>query len=191
METKGLLLGVSRWQRLRAVFARTSEACPVARARRWETVSQPQLSGLSWPPRILAVAAFGLMTSACVPEAEAPKLQPPPGSSAKVALEEFIIAAATAKVIGETCTGYGIQKGFNNSRSLSAQYVGAMRQQGYSEAEMKRAVDRISAWETTERAFERLTAAGVKDGDVASLCRYGKREIAKGSAIGKLLRLKA
>ena len=190
METGGLLLGVSRWQRLRAAFARTSEACPVTNAGRGETVSQPKLFGLGWSPRMLVVVAFGLMTSACVPEAETPKLQPPPGASAQLALEEFIIAAATAKVIGETCTGYGIQKGFNNSRSLSAQYVGAMRQQGYSQAEMKRAVVRISAWETTERAFKRLTAAGVKDGDVASLCRYGKREIAKGSAIGKLLRLR-
>lgn len=190
MGTGGLLLGVSRWQRLRAAFARTSEACPVASAGRRETAFLPKLIGLGGSPRMLVVVAFGLMTSACVPEAEAPKLQPPPGASAKLALEEFIIAAATAKVIGETCTGYGIQKGFNNSRSLSAQYVGAMRQQGYSQAEMKRAVDRISAWETTERAFERLTAAGVKDGDVASLCRYGKREIAKGSAIGKLLRLR-
>ena len=128
------------------------------------------------------------MISACVPTTDVPKLQPPADVTAQTALEEFMFTVSAAKLVGDRCGGYGIRKAFNGTNPLVLQYIAEMRAQGYSQAELEQAADRLTALDTTNRAIERLTAAGVRDGDLPSLCSYGQREIAKGSAVGKLLR---
>jgi Family of unknown function (DUF5333) len=184
-KAKGLQLAVLGRRQLRAALANAPEAGPGTYGK---TGVVAKADGRWWRPNAVCVLAFGLMTSACVPTTDVPKLQPPADVTAQTALEEFMFTVSAAKLVGDRCGGYGIRKAFNGTNPLVLQYIAEMREQGYSQAELEQAADRLTAIDTTNRAIERLTAAGVRDGDLPSLCSYGQREIAKGSAVGKLLR---
>jgi hypothetical protein len=138
--------------------------------------------------RPMAAIVLGLAVSACVPETTTPRILPPPGASPRQAMEEFVIAVATADVVGDACGTYGIRKNYNDTDTLIRSYILELYEQGYSLQELERAVDTASVASAGQKSIRRLQAAGVRQGDLASLCRYGKAEMAKGSAIGRLLR---
>ncbi len=137
----------------------------------------------------LAGLTLCLGLGACVPEGGSVTLSPPKGASVERSLEEFAVALATAETVGDYCRSYGIRKTYSNANDLSFDYARKLRDQGYSQAEISRAADRLSTGGSAQKAIDRLQARGVREGDVASLCRYGKDEIAKGSTVGQLLRV--
>lgn len=139
--------------------------------------------------RPLGVAALCLGLGACVPEDSAVTLSPAKGASVEKSLGDFAIAVATAQTIDDYCRPYGLRKAFSNPDQLSYDYARKLRAQGYTQAEIAAAADRLSAGNTADLAIKRLQARGVKEGDVASLCRYGKEEVAKGTTVGQLLRV--
>lgn len=141
--------------------------------------------------RGVAFMAFGLLLAACVEDTGSVSIAPAPGASAASAIEGFVIAAATADVIGDTCAGAGIRKGYSSVDALLNSYVRNLQRAGYSEAELLSAVDGLNYDRVGETAIARLKARGVREGDTESLCRYGRDEIARGSAIGKLLKVTA
>lgn len=139
--------------------------------------------------RGVAALACGLMLTACVEDTGSVSVAPAPGASAASAIEGFVIAAATADVIGDTCAGAGIRKGYSSLDAILDSYVRNLARAGYSEAELLRAADGLNYDRIGDTAIARLKARGVREGDTASLCRYGRAEIARGSAIGKLLKV--
>jgi hypothetical protein len=137
--------------------------------------------------RRAGLLAMTLTLGACVAETPSVTLAPPPGASAERALEEFIITVVTVDLIDERCRSTGLKKTYGNTDRLIESYVLGLQKQGYSLPEIERAVDRLSVDRTAITALKRVEARGVEIGDDASLCRYGRKEIAAGSAIGKLL----
>lgn len=139
--------------------------------------------------RGVAFLAFGLMLTACVEETGSVSVAPAPGASAASAIETFVITVATADVIGDTCAGEGIAKGYSSMDALLDSYVRNLQRAGYDGNEVLRAVERLNYDRVGETAVARLKARGVREGDTASLCRYGRDEIARGTAVGKLLKV--
>jgi hypothetical protein len=131
--------------------------------------------------------ALSLMLGACVPETPSVTLAPPKGNSAERALEEFIITVVTVDLIDERCRSEGLRKTYTNADVLIERYVRGMQKQGFSLQEIERAVDRLPIDATAVKALRRVEARGVQIGDDASLCRYGKKEFAARSPIGRLL----
>jgi uncharacterized protein (DUF849 family) len=142
-------------------------------------------------PRLRGVAflALGLFLTACVEDTPSVSIAPAKGASAASAVESFVITVATADVIGDNCGDAGIRRGYSSVDALLDSYVRNLSRSGYSEAELVRAVDGLSYDRVGDTAVARLRARGVRQGDTASLCRYGRDEIARGSAIGKLLKV--
>jgi hypothetical protein len=138
--------------------------------------------------RLLVGLAAGLTLGACVPETSGVAVQPPPGASADRAMEEFVIAVATAESLAGNCGAYGIRKSYGSTVGLIDSYANALAKQGYSRQELVAAINRMPQDAIASRAVARLKARGVRQGDLDSLCRYGLNEIAAGSAVGKLLR---
>jgi Family of unknown function (DUF5333) len=147
------------------------------------------------PPRRRPVAllsragfvAMALTLGACVAETPSVTLAPPAGASAERALDEFIITVVTVDLIDERCRSTGLRKTYGNTDRLIESYVLGLQKQGYSLPEIERAVDGLQVERMAVTALKRVEARGVEIGDDASLCRYGRKEIAAGSAIGKLL----
>jgi uncharacterized protein (DUF849 family) len=139
--------------------------------------------------RGFGLLALGAMLAGCVEETPSVSVAPPKGVSAASAVESFIIAVATADVIGDRCGAAGIRKGFSSVDALVDSYTRNLVRAGYSEEELVRAVDGLSYDRVGEKAVARLKSQGVREGDTASLCRYGVNEIAAGSAVGRLLRI--
>ena len=142
------------------------------------------------PVALLRRAGFlglALTLGACVAETPSVTLAPPPGASAERALEEFIITVVTVDLIDERCRSTGLKKTYGNTDRLIESYVLGLQKQGYSLPEIERAVDGLQVERTAVTALKRVEARGVEVGNDASLCRYGRKEIAAGSAIGKLL----
>ncbi|NJM83057.1 MAG: DUF5333 domain-containing protein [Tabrizicola sp.] len=144
--------------------------------------------GASRLPGRVGMLTLGLLLGGCVDEQGPVSVAPPKGASAELALEEFAIAVATAEVIGDNCAPFGIKRAYRSSDTLIVDYVGGLQKQGYSLPEIERAVDSLSTEASISKAKRRAAAQGVREGDVASLCRYGNSEIAAGSTIGRLLR---
>jgi hypothetical protein len=138
--------------------------------------------------RRLGLVALCLGLAACAPEGGSVTLSPPKGASVEHALQEFAIAVAAADTVDRFCRSYGLRKTFGNADQLSADYARKLREQGHTQAEIAAAASRLSRNGSSAKAVERLKAGGVRENDTASLCRYGREEIAKGSAIGQLLR---
>lgn len=139
--------------------------------------------------RGMGAVTLCLGLAACQPETGSVTLSPPQGASVERALEDFALALATAETVSEYCRPYGIRKTYSNADALSFDYARKLREQGYSQAEIARAADRLQLGNSAQMAIDRLQARGVREGDVGSLCRYGKEEVAKGSTVGKLLRV--
>jgi hypothetical protein len=137
--------------------------------------------------RRLSFLATGLVLCACVSETPSVTLAPPKGSSAERALEEFIITVVTVDLIDERCRSEGLRKTYSNADALIERYVRGMQKQGFSLQEIERAVDRLPIDATAVKALRRVESRGVQIGDDASLCRYGKKEVAARSPIGRLL----
>lgn len=133
--------------------------------------------------------AVCLMVGACVPETPVPTVTYPASTSVDRSLEDFAIVAASAEIVAEFCGSSGIRRNFTNTDALARSYVMGALDQGHSLEELEAALARVSMTEAAKKAIRRLEAQGVRTGDIGSLCRYGKSEIAKGSAVGKLLRL--
>ena len=131
--------------------------------------------------------AMALTLGACVAETPSVSLAPPVGASAERALEEFIITVVTVDLIDERCRSTGLKKTYGNTDRLIESYVLGLQKQGYSLPEIEKAVDQLQIERTAVKALKRAEARGVEVGNDASLCRYGRKEIASGSAIGKLL----
>ncbi len=144
------------------------------------------------PKALLRRAGFLAITltlGACVAETPSVTLAPPQGASAERALEEFVITVATVDLIDERCRSTGLRKTYADPDPLIARYVRGMQAQGYSLPEIERALDRLSIDAVALKAVQRAKARGVEVGNDASLCRYGRAEVAKGSAIGSLLKV--
>jgi hypothetical protein len=137
--------------------------------------------------RRAGVLGLVLALGACVAETPSVTLAPPAGASAERALEEFIITVVTVDLIDERCSDTGLKKTYGSSDRLIESYVLGLQNQGYSLPEIERAVDGLQVERTAIKALKRVEARGVEIGNDASLCRYGRKEIAAGSAIGKLL----
>jgi Family of unknown function (DUF5333) len=139
--------------------------------------------------RGVAFLALGLLLTACVEDTGSVSVAPAPGASAASAIENFVITVATADVIGDNCGAAGIAKGYSSMDALLDGYVRNLQRAGYDGNEVLRAVDGLNYDRVGNTAITRLKARGVRQGDTASLCRYGRDEIARGSAIGKLLKV--
>ncbi len=137
--------------------------------------------------RRIGFVAVGLFLAACVPETDTVALAPPKGVSADRALEEFAITVATADTVGDYCRSFGIRKNFSSTDRLISRYVSELQAQGYSLQQLQSALNRVSVTSAGSKAIQRLEARGVRQNNLASLCRYGRQEIAAGSAIGRLL----
>jgi hypothetical protein len=139
--------------------------------------------------RPLGVAALCLGVSACAPEGGSVTLSPAKGAPVERSLRDFAIAVATAQTIDDYCRSSGVRKAFSNPDQLSYDYARKLRAQGYTQAEIGAAANRLAASNAADLAIKQLQARGVREGDVASLCRYGKEEVARGSTVGQLLRV--
>ncbi len=139
--------------------------------------------------RMLAPGALALMLAACVDgDTNPPSFTAPQGASARQALEGFAITLAVADVIGDNCRDYGIRKNYSSTRSLIRSYTDNLIRQGYSPQELERATQTLSPVAGAGKAVDYVKARGAREGDRASLCRVGQREIASGTSVGRLLR---
>ncbi len=141
--------------------------------------------------RILAFGVSGLLLAGCVPETSSPNIRPAEGVSAERALEEFLLVLVTADIIADQCQAYGIRKNYDSSDQVIDRYATTLQNEGYSEPELRQAMQRLSVDAVAKKGFARMRAKGVRDGDVGSLCQFGKNEIASDTAIGRLLRIDA
>ena len=100
---------------------------------------------------------------------------------------EGLIAVGIAYEISEVCPQIGPRRlrGLNYLFSLK----GIARDLGYSEAQIDAFVDSKSEQDRLEAiARTRLQQLGAQPGDAASHCAVGRAEMARDSAIGRLLR---
>ena len=139
-----------------------------------------------WGAGILAAA---MLLQACVEAQPTVSVSPPKGASAESALEEFAIMVATADVLGDYCRSYGIRKAYSSRDRLVADYLDKLMRAGYSRTELMQAADRLSTQAAIRKAHARLKAAGVREKDPDSFCRYGLKEIAADRPVGKLLQV--
>lgn len=139
--------------------------------------------------RSLAALALVLGLGACVQETSSVSINPPKGASAEQAVREFTVMIAVAETIDLYCRPYGVRKTFGDFRQTTFDYARKLMEQGFSEAELERAIAPPAREAALNEAIRRLEAGGVRQNDVGSLCRYGKNEIAKGTPTGQLLRL--
>jgi Family of unknown function (DUF5333) len=147
---------------------------------------------LRLPVALLRRAGFlglALTLGACVAETPSVALAPPQGASAERALQEFVIIIATVDLIDGRCRATGLGKTYSDPGGLIDRYVVGMQAQGYSLPEIERALDGLSTDAMAIKALERVEARGVEIGNDASLCRFGRAEVARGSAVGSLLKV--
>jgi uncharacterized protein (DUF849 family) len=154
---------------------------PIGQARVPVPRATPNLRGFG-------LLALAMMLAACVDETQSVSIAPAKGVSAASAVESFVITVATADSIADNCRDAGIRMGYSSVDALLDSYVRNLVRAGYSEGELLRAVDGLSYDRVGDKAIARLKARGVRQGDTASLCQYGRNEIAAGSAVGRLLR---
>lgn len=102
-------------------------------------------------------------------------------------ITEALISVGIAYEISQVCgeidarilRGIGVLNGLKSTA----------RQLGYTEAEIDAFTDSRTEQDRLEGiARARLEAMGARPGDAASHCAVGRAEMAKGSAIGRLLR---
>ena len=117
------------------------------------------------------------------------------GSSAQAGLgdepsiTEGLIAVGMALEISETCDAIDARKvrGFTTLMNLK----GRAQALGYSDAEIDAYIDDDAERARLEGiARERLAAAGAAPGDEAGHCAAGRRAVATGGAVGRLLRVR-
>ena len=102
-------------------------------------------------------------------------------------INEQLIAAAAGDMLRKTCPT--LQARAIVVFTKLAQLESYARAKGYTEAEVTVFLkDRIQKARVKSAAVAYLASAGVKPADVASYCKAGLAEIAKGTLTGSLLR---
>lgn len=102
-------------------------------------------------------------------------------------ITEGIIAVGMAYEISEQCSSISARRlrGINYLYSLKGVASGL----GYTDAEIEAYIDNKAEEQRLEAiARQRLAAMGARAGDADSYCAVGRAEIAKGGAVGRLLR---
>ena len=130
-------------------------------------------------PFILVAAAAGVMLAG--------NLSAKPALKDVAHVREGIIAAGIAYEISQQCGDISARllRGYNYLNSLKDH----ARDLGYTEAEIDAYVDDDAEKDRHEGiARERLADMGAVTGQAATYCTVGRTEIARGSAIGQLLR---
>lgn len=138
--------------------------------------------------RIKVLAIVGaLALAAC--DAPQTSLQAKPGQTAQQAVDTVLQVRAISLVVGVACRNRGITLRDTNFQAAVARDVRNLTRQGYSLAELERANKRANQNDRlTKNAIRYLQARGVRKNDPASLCAYGRREMAAGTAVGRLLK---
>jgi len=123
----------------------------------------------------VSVAIVALALTGCVSQ--------PTGVQAQ--FEAFAATATTAEIMGDICPQYEIR---GSLESLTEGFVDQMLAAGYSELEILEGIEATSEQLVVDAVIAEMGRQGVTPGDNAALCSYADREVAAGSAIGRLLR---
>ena len=105
------------------------------------------------------------------------------------AITEGLIAVGIAYEIGEVCPSIDGRTLRGLGRLMSLR--GRAKALGYSESEIEAFVDDDAEKDRLEAvARDRLARMGARPGDAASHCAVGRAEVARGSAVGRLLKVR-
>ena len=106
-------------------------------------------------------------------------------SGVQAQFESFAASASTAEIMADICPQYRMRQSLE---VLTEGFVAQMATAGYSEAEILQGIEATPEDRVIEAVIAEMSAQGVTPGDQAALCAYADREVAAGSAIGRLLR---
>lgn len=112
------------------------------------------------------------------------------GQTAQQAVDTVLQVRAISLVVGVACRGQGITLRDADYRAAVARDVRNLAAQGYALADLERASKRANLNDRlTKNAIRYLEARGVRKDDPETLCAYGRREMAAGTAVGRLLKM--
>ena len=131
--------------------------------------------------------ALGLITgiAACT---ETTTIAVPAGLSTAQAFETVVFPRAIAVVVSNNCTTHGVTLREPDWQTGANRDVAGMVAKGYSSSEIIRVNTAARKRALTRKAISYLKGRGVVPRDIASLCKFGRDEIAKGTTIGRLLK---
>lgn len=116
-------------------------------------------------------------------------LRAAPGSTAQGAVNAVLITRAEALFIAAVCNKRGIALRDTNYRAALTRDVRSLNQQGFTLPELDKAAKRATGnQQLAKAAVARLKAKGARRNDPASICAVGRREMAAGTAVGRLLK---
>ena len=133
---------------------------------------------------MVGVAAVTVLVGACVSSGVVPRWEIPPGVSPAESAEEFGQNLGMARAIGALCGGYGISQTYNDTREVAGYFEFDLAAKSYTEAEKQQISDRFfKAYNFTVDSY-----ASRPTGDIDSLCKRARQDIANGSELGRFLR---
>ncbi|WP_163025777.1 DUF5333 family protein [Chachezhania antarctica] len=140
------------------------------------------------PVRIFFAGALAAALASCT-ATPVPVMAPPPGATAKTAVESYIRVVSTAQAIAESCSAYGITLAFDDRDAMTQAYIAQLIDAGFTQAEIETAFNTINRDRISADAVRYMDERGAKKGDRESFCAVGASEIEKGTAVGRLLSL--
>lgn len=134
------------------------------------------------------VVVGALILAGCA-EPGATSLKAREGQKVQEAVDTVLQVRALSLVVSAACRSEGISLRDANYAASVKRDVRNLTKQGYTIEELDRAAKTANRdGRLTKNAVAYLQARGVKYGDRASICAYGRKEMAAGSAVGRLLK---
>lgn len=107
------------------------------------------------------------------------------GGTAAAQVDSFIADTATAELIASECPSLSMR---SSTEALTSGFIQQMLDRGASPIDISRAVDQVDDYEMAADIVGTLMRAGVDPNNPATICSYGRQQIASGTRVGSFLR---
>jgi len=140
--------------------------------------------------KLRALALVGVMALTACGDTASTTIQAAPGQSVQSIANTIVQTRAISVFIDAVCRQRGVKLRDPNVRASVTKDIRNLQAQGYDIADITRAFERANKNQKalTRNAVTYLEKRGVRKGDIGSVCAVGRKEIADGTAVGRLLR---